>query len=115
LRDVAPTVAVRGNVDSGTWAMRLPRTLTVTLGSHTIYVLHILDDLDIEPPQADISAVIYGHSHKPSIEDRDGVLYLNPGAAGPRRFRLPISVARLTEVDGRLRAEIIELVAADAR
>ena len=115
LRDLAPVVAVRGNVDSEAWAMRLPRTATVKIGSHTVYVLHILEDLAIEPSPAGISAVVFGHSHKPSIEERNGVIYLNPGSAGPRRFRLPTSVAKLFEVNGRLTAEIIEIAAAGAR
>jgi predicted phosphodiesterase len=72
-------------------------------------VLHILDELARQPVPEGISAVIYGHSHKPSIEDRHGVLYLNPGSAGPRRFQLPVTVARLTVVAGRLQAQIVEL------
>jgi uncharacterized protein len=108
LRAIAPVVAVRGNVDDGKLA-KLPRTKTIEFEGHTIYVLHILDNLDLQPAQAGISAVVYGHSHKPSLEDRDGVLYLNPGSAGPRRFLLPISVARMSVVDGRLTARIVEL------
>jgi len=127
LRRLAPVVAVRGNVDNGGWAQALPRSAAIELDGHTIYVLHILADLDLasaqlrrglavalakadlQPAPAGVSAVVYGHSHKPSIEDRDSVLYLNPGSAGPRRFRLPVSVARLSVVDGRLTARIIEL------
>ena len=109
LRLVAPTVAVRGNVDNDDFGMKLPRSRVVELGGHRIYVLHILDELGRQPVPEGISAVIYGHSHKPSIEDRNGVLYLNPGSAGPRRFRLPITVARLTVVEGRLQAQIVEL------
>jgi uncharacterized protein len=109
LRRLAPIVAVRGNVDTGAWALALPRSEAVELAGHTIYVLHILAELDLQPAPAGISAVVYGHSHKPSIEDRDGVLYLNPGSAGPRRFRLPVSVARMWVVDGRLTAQLIEL------
>jgi hypothetical protein len=106
LRRIAPVVAVRGNVDRGGWARALPWSESVELDGHTIYVLHILEDL---PTPDGIGAVVYGHSHKPSIEERDGVLYLNPGSAGPRRFQLPVSVARLSVVDGRLTARIIEL------
>jgi putative phosphoesterase len=109
LRRLAPAVAVRGNVDDGGWALALPRSRTVELEDHKIYVLHILGDLDSLPPPAGVSAVVYGHSHKPSLEDRNGVLYLNPGSAGPRRFRQPVSVARMSVVDGRLTAQIIEL------
>ena len=109
LRDLAPVVAVRGNVDSEAWAMRLPRTATVKIGSHTVYVLHVLEDLEIEPSPAGISAVVYGHSHKPSIEERDGVIYLNPGSAGPRRFRLPIGVGYLHLESGGIRGELLDL------
>jgi uncharacterized protein len=110
LRRVAPVVAVRGNVDKGAWALALPRTATIDLGGQTIYMLHILGDLDLKPAAAGISAVVYGHSHKPSIEERDGILFLNPGSAGPRRFRLPVTVARLSASDGRLAARIIALI-----
>jgi putative phosphoesterase len=109
LRDLAPTVAVRGNVDVGPWAAALPRSKVVELGGHAIYVIHILADLDLQRAPAGVGAIISGHSHKPSIEDRADVLYVNPGSAGPRRFRLPISVARLSLVDGRLHARIVEL------
>lgn len=112
LRALAPVVAVRGNVDKDSWARALPRTEAVEFEGHTIYILHILDELDLQPGPAGISAVVYGHSHKPSIEDREGVLYVNPGSAGPRRFRLPISVARMSVVDGRLTARIVEIGAA---
>ena len=105
---VAPTYAVRGNVDTQAWAANLPATEAVEAGQLHIWVLHIIAELDIDPA-AGFAAVIYGHSHKPSIERRDGVLYLNPGSAGPRRFRLPITIA-LLQVTGRsLRPEIIEL------
>ena len=110
LRLVAPVVAVRGNVDKGGWALALPRTDTIELDGHAIHVLHILADLDLKPAAGGISAVVYGHSHKPSIEERDGVLFLNPGSAGPRRFRLPVTVARLSVVDGKLAARIIALI-----
>jgi uncharacterized protein len=109
LRRLAPTVAVRGNVDTEAFGMKLPRSRVVELEGHTIFVLHILDELGVRPAPEGISAVVYGHSHKPSIEDRNGVLYLNPGSAGPRRFRLPVTVARLSVVRGRLQARIVEL------
>jgi len=109
LKRLAPVVAVRGNVDRGAWAAALRPSTTVELDGHAIHVLHILSDLALQPAQAGISAVVYGHSHKPSIEHRDGVLYLNPGSAGPRRFRLPVSVARMSVVEGRLTARIVEL------
>jgi uncharacterized protein len=114
LRALAPVVAVKGNVDEERWARTLPRTKTIEFEGHKILVLHILDDLNLDPAGAGISAVVYGHSHKPSVEDREGVLYVNPGSAGPRRFKLPISVARMSVVDGRLTARIIEVGAASA-
>jgi putative phosphoesterase len=109
LRDIAPTFAIRGNVDTGSWAARLPPTDIVAVGELLFYVLHDIGELDLDPPTAGFAAVVFGHSHKPSIETRDGVLYLNPGAAGPRRFRLPISVARVTVSGRELRPEIVEL------
>jgi putative phosphoesterase len=109
LRDIAPTVAVRGNVDHGAWAAKLPMTRIVEFGGFRIYVRHIVDDIDIVPADEGVSAVVYGHSHKPSLARRDGVLYLNPGAAGPRRFNLPVTVAKLWVEDGALAAAIEEL------
>jgi putative phosphoesterase len=109
LRALAPTYAVRGNVDRGAWAESLPLTAVVEAGPHQLYVLHILDDLDLVPEAAGFSAVISGHSHKPHAETRRGVLYLNPGSAGPRRFRLPVTVARLRVTDSGVEHEIVEL------
>jgi uncharacterized protein len=109
LMAIAPVVAVRGNVDGGAWAASLPMTEKLTFGGHELHVLHILTDLALDPKATGISAVIYGHSHKPLIEETDGVLYINPGSAGPRRFRLPVTVGRLTIEDGRLKPQIIEL------
>ena len=109
LRALAPTHAVRGNVDKGPWADRLPMTEIVDVGGLRIYVLHIIADLDLDPPTAGFAAVIYGHSHQPSIETRDGVLYLNPGSAGPRRFSLPISLARITIAGTTLTPQLITL------
>jgi hypothetical protein len=95
LREIAPTIAVRGNVDKGAWAEALPLTEVVEAGSHHLYVLHDIAELDLDPAAAGFAAVVFGHSHRPSVERRDGVLYLNPGGAGPRRFNLPVSVARI--------------------
>ena len=109
LRAIAPVHVVRGNCDRGPWAQALPETEVVSVGGSDIYMLHDLGRLDITPAAAGFAAVIYGHSHQPKVEERDGVLYLNPGSAGPRRFSLPVSVAKLyVEADG-LRAEIIEI------
>jgi uncharacterized protein len=109
LRAVAPVVAVRGNNDRGRWARALAETEVVERGGRALYVLHDLHELDVDPRAAGYDAVIAGHSHQPRVERRDGVLYLNPGSAGPRRFRLPICVARLHVDARRLRAEIVTL------
>ena len=95
LQAVAPVVAVRGNIDKGEWASRLPLSAVVEAKSARIYVIHDVHDLDIDPAAAGFAIVVSGHSHKASHEERSGVLYLNPGSAGPRRFRLPITLARL--------------------
>ena len=109
LRAIAPTFAVRGNVDTGAWAKTLPMTDVVAVGPLHLYVLHDLATLDLNPRAAGFAAVIYGHSHRPSVETRGGVLYLNPGSAGPRRFTLPIAMAKLEVVDDQLSHEMIEL------
>ena len=109
LRAVAPVVAVRGNNDRGPWAAALAETEVVETGGRNLYVLHDLKELDLDPRAEGFDAVIAGHSHQPRIERRDGVLYLNPGSAGPRRFRLPIAVAWLAVDSTRLDAEIVHL------
>ena len=119
LRTIAPVHAVRGNTDRDEWGARLPFTELVPLadpGSEgsavdppLAYIVHDIDDLDLDPPAADVKVVIYGHTHRPSIEWRGGVLYFNPGAAGQRRFSLPVSVGRLTVSDGEVGVEVIEL------
>lgn len=109
LRAIAPTFAVRGNVDTSAWAKVLPLTDVVDVGGLQIYVLHNLADLDVDPKAAGFAAVISGHTHRPLAEVRDEVLYLNPGSAGPRRFSLPIAVARLRVTGARLSHEIVEL------
>ena len=95
LRGLAPVVAIRGNVDTEPWAKGLPTTAVVTASGVTIYMLHNRESLDLVPETAGFSIVLSGHSHKPGQELRRGVLYINPGSAGPRRFELPITVARL--------------------
>ena len=110
LRAIAPTTAVRGNIDTGAWATSLPITEVVEVGDVHLYVLHDLAALDLDPKAAGFAAVISGHSHRPVADVRNGVLYLNPGSAGPRRFRLPIAVARLEIAGSRVSHEIIELV-----
>ncbi len=109
LETIAPVIAVRGNNDRGVWADYLPLTNVVEHHGHFLYVVHELDHLDIDPVAADMSAVICGHSHRARVEQRQSVLYLNPGSAGPRRFTLPITVARLLLTDRGLAPEIIEI------
>ena len=95
LKTLAPVVAVRGNVDQGEWGRTLPLTEVIQAGSVTIYMLHILQDLDLDPAACGFHIVVSGHSHKASQTEKQGVLYVNPGSAGPRRFQLPVTVARL--------------------
>jgi len=109
LGGVAATFVVRGNIDNGGWADRLPPTQTVEVGALRVFVLHDIAQLDLDPAAAGFAAVVFGHSHRPSIETRDGVLFLNPGSAGPRRFTLPITVARVRVNGRRMHPEIIEL------
>jgi uncharacterized protein len=106
---LAPTFAVRGNVDTGGWAARLPLTQKVDVGALRLFVLHEIAQLDLDPASAGFAAVVFGHSHRPSIEMRDGILFLNPGSAGPRRFKLPITVARIRISGRQMHPEIIEL------
>jgi putative phosphoesterase len=113
LRDLAPVVAVRGNNDRDPWARTLEETEAVQAGAFRVHVLHDLHRLDFDPVAAGFRAVISGHSHRPLVEERGGVLYLNPGSAGPRRFSLPIAVARLQIRGSAFRAEIHELSIAE--
>jgi uncharacterized protein len=109
LNEIAPVTAVRGNVDRGTWARKLPETNGLEIAGISIYVLHILDQLDLKPEAAGFAAVIYGHSHVPKQEMKNGVLYFNPGSAGPKRFKLPVSVGRLEVKAEKITGEIFEL------
>ena len=109
LRALAPTSAVRGNVDTQGWAATLPTTDAVEVGELRLWLLHDISELDLDPVAAGFAAVIFGHSHQPSIEMRDGILFLNPGSAGPRRFRLPVTVARLVVAGRTIRPQIVEL------
>jgi hypothetical protein len=109
LRKLAPVTAIRGNVDIHGPCAELPATEMVELGGCLIYMLHSIDDLDLSPSAAGVRMVVYGHSHKPAIQERAGVLYLNAGSAGPRRFLLPVTVAIVRIEDGRPSAEIVEL------
>jgi putative phosphoesterase len=109
LRKIAPVTAVRGNVDRGEWAAGYPQTEFVKLGGRFFYVLHNLAELDLDPAAAGIDVVVSGHSHRPKIETVDGVTYLNPGSAGPRRFSLPIALATLDLSGDGLRPRILEV------
>ena len=109
LREIAPVVAVRGNVDTAPWAEALPETQVVRVAGRNIYVLHDRSQFVADPVTASYAAVVFGHSHQALVETRDGVLYLNPGSAGPRRFRLPITVARLRVSTELLEPEIVQL------
>jgi putative phosphoesterase len=109
LRKIAPVFAVRGNNDRGSWARSLPVSRTLEVSGRRIHVIHDVKELGIDPAAKGIHAVVSGHSHKPAIARRDGVLYLNPGSAGPRRFKLPVALARLTVGTRSLRARIVEL------
>jgi uncharacterized protein len=109
LRAIAPVVAVRGNIDKGDWALQLPITAVGEADSARIYVLHDLRQLELDPIAAGFRMVVSGHSHRPGQAEWDGVLYVNPGSAGPRRFRLPITVARLDTQRDPWHAEFIEL------
>lgn len=110
LSEIAPVTAVRGNIDKGEWARKLAETEVVEVGGVSIYVLHDLASLDLKPEAAGFAAVIYGHSHVPKQETKSGVLYFNPGSAGPRRFKLPVTVGRLDIEHGKGAAEIVKIV-----
>ena len=110
LARLAPLTAVRGNNDKGDWAGALPDTAVLKAGGIRLYALHNLAQLAIDPASAGIRVVVSGHSHQPKIEERGGVLFVNPGSAGPRRFKLPVTVAELVVDDGAVSARIVELV-----
>jgi putative phosphoesterase len=109
LQSLAPVDAVRGNNDKGAWAEAIPETLLLEIRGHQIHVLHDLNQIDLSPSAAGLSVVISGHSHKPVVAEREGVLFINPGSLGPRRFRLPIALAKLYISAESVRGEIIEL------
>ena len=109
LRRIAPVTAVRGNIDRDEWAAGYPQTELVTLGGRSFYVLHNLAQLELDPVAAGIDVVVSGHSHQPRIQTVDGVVYLNPGSAGPRRFSLPIALATLELSADEIRPCIVEI------
>lgn len=106
LRQVAPVTAVRGNNDRGSWADSIRTSEALELGGVPIYILHDLAELDIDPQAAGFRIVISGHSHRPAIQEKDGVLFVNPGSAGPRRFSLPVSIGFIEIADGQARASL---------
>jgi putative phosphoesterase len=109
LSAIAPLTVVRGNIDNGAWALKLPETDVLEVGGASIYVLHDMAQLDLKPKAAGFAAVVSGHTHVPKQETRDGVLYFNPGSAGPRRFKLPVSLGRLIVEDGKVRGELMNV------
>ena len=109
LAEIAPVTAVRGNVDHGAWAKKIPETNVLEIGKISLYILHSIEELDLKPETAKFAAVVYGHSHLPKQEWKNGVLYFNPGSAGPRRFKLPVSVGLLLMTNGKLEPEIVKL------
>jgi uncharacterized protein len=113
LAAIAPVTAVRGNIDKDAWAKRLPKTEVFEAGGISIYILHDLAELDLKPKVAGFSVVVSGHSHIPKQEMHDGVLYFNPGSAGPRRFKLPVSLGKLIVQDRNVRGEILTLLTTD--
>lgn len=115
LANLAPVTAVRGNCDTSPMAERLGQTELIQLGEICLYAIHDLSQLDIDPGAAGVQVVVSGHSHAPLIEERQGVLYVNPGSSGPRRFRLPICAAELIVADGAVSARIVEFEARDIR
>jgi putative phosphoesterase len=110
LERLAPLTVVRGNNDRASWAATLPYTADLAFDGVRIHVLHILGEIAIDPAASGVHVVVSGHSHQPRVETRAGVLFVNPGSAGPRRFRLPVSVARLWVGDGRAEAELVTLL-----
>jgi putative phosphoesterase len=109
LEAVAPVAAIRGNNDTGVWAKRLPKTKLLNVADTKLYIIHSVKELACDPVARGFQVIISGHSHKPSISTRDGVLFVNPGSAGPRRFKLPIAVGKLFVRGKNIKAEFIEL------
>jgi uncharacterized protein len=110
LSRLAPVTAIRGNVDRGAWAATLPETAVLEAGAARLYVIHNLAELDLDPAAAGFRAVVSGHSHRPGWHEKDGVLFVNPGSAGPRRFTLPTTIATLALRPDRCEASIIQLI-----
>jgi putative phosphoesterase len=109
LRWIAPLTAIRGNVDTSGVCATLPATEAIELGGRLFYLVHSIHDLDIDPMAAGVAVVVSGHSHRAEVQQRQDVLYLNPGSAGPRRFDLPVTLAKVNLADGKIRASIVTL------
>jgi len=109
LNEIAPVIAVRGNNDKADWARSLPDWEVVEVGNISIYMLHDVKEIDISPSGAGFQVVVSGHSHRPAVAEQRGVLYVNPGSAGPRRFKLPVSLAHLHVAGEKVYAKIIEI------
>jgi len=109
LKKIAPLVAIKGNVDRDEWARSVPDRRSVRVGLHRLYLIHNVQELDLDPVKRKLRVIVSGHSHKPLIAEKDGVLLVNPGSAGPRRFKLPVAVGKLFVHGQDVRAEIIEL------
>ena len=109
---MAPLIAVRGNNDTQSWAARLRQTELIRVGGIFLYVIHNLEELDIDPGAAGVRVVVSGHSHKPKVEEREGILYVNPGSCGPRRFKLPICAGEITVAGTAVEARIVDLAQA---
>jgi putative phosphoesterase len=109
LKKIAPVAAIRGNNDSGDWARRLPEVRNVKVGQHRFYLIHNIHELDFDPAARRFRVVVSGHSHKPGIVEKDGVLFVNPGSPGPRRFKLPVALGKIWVDGAHVGAEIIEL------
>jgi putative phosphoesterase len=109
LAAIAPLIAVRGNNDTQDWAERLPRTELIRIGNMFVYVIHNLAELDIDPVALGVRVIVSGHSHRPKVEDRGGILYVNPGSCGPRRFKLPITAGEMLVSGSAVKARIVDL------
>ncbi|MGC2183636.1 MAG: metallophosphoesterase family protein [Terriglobales bacterium] len=110
LAEIAPVTAIRGNVDRDSWARKIPPTNVLEVSGVSIYILHNLNELDLKPAAGGFGVVVYGHSHVAAQEMKNGVLYFNPGSAGPRRFRLPVTVGRLKVKNGKVSGEIVGIL-----
>ena len=110
LSKIATVTAIRGNIDKGAWTNSIPATNVLEIAGVTIYILHDLNQLDLKPEAGGFHAVIYGHSHVPKQEWKNGVLYFNPGSAGPKRFKLPVSLGRLHIANGKIEPELVEIL-----